>query len=978
MSLSSARHGQPTVQHAPRGSIPPPRQIRFVSTDGQPHTKRRRINTACLTCRKRKTRCSGERPECKTCTDYGHECSGYADRPSREDGRVEENDEEEVDHGVRTSQTLSNDVDATARVSDTVEQSERERRTAVDDIISPASNHTGSSFTSSRNRVPYFRYFGPTAIVPGFKQMVVQIKDHQSSLPSAGEGSPASGQPSNAPVHAGHDRAPVVVPFYDATDPDPVAPLIVHLCDTFFIRLGCNYPFLQRERFLKDLEERKVDAILVDAVCAVAARFSSHSLLCTSKDPSVPVDDEGNVLRAFRGQPFAQRAMSAVIDTFSCPTIAVAQACLLLAYEEFGTDHDSGLWMYLGTAIRMAQDLGMQKLEGLQLEGRIGPTPKTVKHGQAGKVQEQKRFEQQRNLSQDLSEVNNAELDDRRASEQERVDTFWAIFFLDRAVSSGVGRPVTLRDKDIEISFPYRADKMIAGGYPDPFPAMIQIVHMYGRVADVLNNIKDVSQVTPEVLKRLASMERDLTGFYQRLSPKLHFNATNFQQYVKAGHGTNFILLHFWFHTLIVLVHQPTLLHSFEGRIQQLFPDSRELSMSSAKTIADILAFAELIDLKSFVGNPFTSQPMYVAACAFLAEAAAHTSQPSSRATSPRPNGYSLLTKHATSDEKAQKAASARHTLLATAANQNYQRCYKALQTLDSYWAGCRYILTALDQKSKGLMDPLLFTAEDVDGQMPSTQPSFTTPGWRRSTSLAASLGVDARFRGLKGRPDRGTSSSPSMDLSHAIGWSLTGTANSPAPNLSFLYSMNDGGKGASFAQQPPTGQEQSGTVRRPANRTTMQDSNPPSAAEAQLTGAGQVKTVSSLPYDPVSTEDADLLLGLHSPYTPNSAVPATATSNVMPPNTNTSNYQPQLIPGYEPAMDLQQQFVDVQSQDVDNMLIRAQEIDMSGAQQFDFAFPGGDMIPWLEYLPPDVLTYFGDQHSSGDMIDTSGSLEHR
>ncbi|EXJ61596.1 hypothetical protein A1O7_02024 [Cladophialophora yegresii CBS 114405] len=977
MSLSSARHGQPTVQHAPRAPVRPPRQIRFVSTDGQPHTKRRRINAACLTCRKRKTRCSGERPLCKTCTDYGHDCSGYTDRPSREDGRVEENDDE-VDISVPTSQTPSKDVDATARVSETVEQPEREPPSAVEDIISPASNDTRSSFTSSRNRVPYFRYFGPTAIVPGFKQMVVQIKDHQSSLPSAGGGSPASGQPLTAPGPAGHDRAPVVVPCYDATDPVPVAPLIVHLCETFFIHLGCNYSFLQRERFLRDLEDKKVDAILVDAVCAVAARFSSHPLLCTSKDPLVPLDDGGNVLRAFRGHPFAQRAMAAVIDTFSCPTIAVAQACLLLAYEEFGTDHDSGLWMYLGTAIRMAQDLGMQKLEGLQLEGRIGPTPKTVKHGQAGKVQEQKRFEQQQRLSQNLSEVNNAELDDRRASEQERVDTFWAIFFLDRAVSSGVGRPVTLRDKDIEISFPYRADKTIIGGYPDAFPAMIQIVHMYGRVADVLNNIKDLSQVTPEVLKRLASMERDLTGFYQHLSPKLHFNATNFQQYVKAGHGTNFILLHFWFHTLIVLVHQPTLLHSFEGRIQQLFPDSRELSMSSAKTIADILAFAELIDVNSFIGNPFTSQPMYVAACAFLAEAAAHTSQPSSRATSPRPNGHSLHTKHATSDDKAQKAASARHTLLATAANQNYQRCYKALQTLGTYWAGCRYILTALDQKSKGLMDPLLFTADDVDGQMPSTQPSFTTPGWRRSTSLAASLGVDARFRGLKGRSDRGTSSSPSMDLSHAIGWSLTGTANSPAPNLSFLYSMNDGGKGASFARHPQTGQEQSGTGHRPMDRMTVQDSNPTSALEAQPSGIGRVKALSSLPYDPVSAEDADLLLGLHSPYIPSSGVSATTSSAVVPPNSGHSSYQPQPIPSYEQAMGLPPQFVDIQTQDVDNMLIRAQEIDMSGAQQFDFPFPGGDMVPWLEYLPQDVLTYFGDQHSGGDMIDATVSLDQR
>jgi hypothetical protein len=40
-------------------------------------------------------------------------------------------------------------------------------------------------------------------------------------------------------------------------------------------------------------------------------------------------------------------------------------------------------------------------------------------------------------------------------------------------------------------------------------------------------------------------MESDLTGIYQRLSPRLHFNAANFQAYVKAKEGTNFILLHF-------------------------------------------------------------------------------------------------------------------------------------------------------------------------------------------------------------------------------------------------------------------------------------------------------------------------------------------------------------------------------------------------------------------------------------------------
>lgn len=40
---------------------------------------------------------------------------------------------------------------------------------------------TGSSglTLSTRNRMPYFRYFGPTAIVPGLRQMVVKVRGKQ-------------------------------------------------------------------------------------------------------------------------------------------------------------------------------------------------------------------------------------------------------------------------------------------------------------------------------------------------------------------------------------------------------------------------------------------------------------------------------------------------------------------------------------------------------------------------------------------------------------------------------------------------------------------------------------------------------------------------------------------------------------------------------------------------------------------------------
>ena len=166
--------------------------------------------------------------------------------------------------------------------------------------------------------------------------------------------------------------------------------------------------------------------------------------------------------------------------------------------------------------------------------------------------------------------------------------------------------------------------------------------------------------------------------------------------------------------------------------------------MSSAKTIADILSFSELVDGKSFIGNPFTSQPMYIAACAFLMESA-HYSIPCSGTGSPLPQP--LLTHQSSgfvlpnmeSSNSSERKSTAKHILLASAAKENYQRCYKALKALDAYWEGTGYILTVLDQKAKGIVDPLLYTAEDIENasEIPSGH-SFAQATWRGGKSSDA------------------------------------------------------------------------------------------------------------------------------------------------------------------------------------------------------------------------------------------------
>lgn len=726
---------------------------------------------------------------------------------------------------------------------------------------------------------------------------------------------------------------------------------------------------------MRDLEEKQVDAILVDAVCALSARFSTHPWLTGNGEQQKGNDSDTTKVQAPEyGQAFAQRAKSAIPDAFPCPSVAVVQAALLLAYDEFGASRDSGLWMYLGIAIRMAQDLGMQTLQGLKYEGRDGPNPKSLKSDADA-----------RSIHTPSSATsNNLEEQEQRAAERERVDTFWSVFFLDRVISSGTGRPVTLRDRDIEISFPSLDEVDLVSGWPSPFPALIRIIHLYGRVTDLINRIRDTSDISEDLQKQLASLEDRLTLIYQNLSPKLHFNAVNFQQYVKYNQGTNFLLLHCWFHVLIVLLHQPTLLKPFEGSPQSLSTNSRELSMSSAKTIADILAFTDLIDAKSGMGNPFTSQPIYIAACAFLNETAIHSasSQPHSRPSTPGIKGDGEV-KEATSNRAAdrEQKQAAKHTLLASAANQNYQRCYRALKALETYWAGVKYIMTVLDQKSKGVAEPLLYTREEMESALeaPRPEPSFTSPGWRRKlswgtylTAQSPSEDVAKIFR--KGARTPTIPGSPMINTSQAIGWSLTGTMNSPSTNVAVMYSSDNNTnirdpKGSSTRPIVPANSQPSiaSLMSDPPVKFESTPQPLPSPSSASIPHFNHASMPPPPSYnnnamatpDPALVSDADLLLNLHSPF---------STASPRPSTQNTTSYVRGPTQPAQANHDLSSSYATYPAPS-DNtfgdMVIDTQDVDMS--------LLGADMMPWdLEYLPHDML-YFGETNFGNGALGDGG-----
>lgn len=916
------------------------------------------MDDRCLTCRRRKTRCAGERPLCSTCTKNGHECLGYPEdkgdadivetkNGGEHDGLIARNEEDavhkhagakanRVDHVDTETETKGKGNAATPKDAQMETQPAGQPGPSIHSrVLSSISDSDPSSPTlrrgSRHNRVPYFRYFGPTAIVPGFKQMVVSVRDRHYSNSHSGASPMSTPSAMMRGSTTGSDVFVEDVPVYDINDSTPVHPAIISLVSTFFSHVGCNYPFLNQRKFLRMVKEKTVEPILVDAVCAIAARFSD-----------LPVTTGGNekMPRTDRGVVFAQRAKAATVDTFPAPSVGAVQACLLMAYEGFGANQDSALWMYLGLAIRMAIDLGLQKRVGIRYQGEQDPwytRQRSRANGEESSPELKK------------SDIDALTLEEQKEIEQERIDTFWAVFFLDRVISSGTGRPVTFREDDLELSYP-QSHVEASTGWPAPFSALVEIIHLYGRVSDVLNNIHDVHDLTQEKWDKLRKMEHQLTRVYKNWDPRLQFNVNNFKAYLGQGQGTTFILLHFWFHALFIVLHQPTLMTPF-GDLRselQLLSDSRELSMSSAKTICDILSFADLIDPNSFVGNPFTSQPIYIAACAFLMESSANASAaPSREGSQPRTGPANAKEGEPVKGGGASKHS--RHSLLASAANQNYQRCYSSLQHLHTYWGGIKYILTALDQKSKGIWDVETFTSEEYD-----------------ATDAAKGRDLGSQF------PFEGHATSPKM-TGPPIAWSLAGTANSPNSSLTLMYQNLPGGdsilagqSSANHGTSAPTGSMAYDPIRQNMTEGTML---PPAIPQPNI---------SHTRGEPLSGQPQSLAFGHNDNSIPDDGSSNSGAKMFMPPNFTPGSQPSVSFDGFSASPASGSMVEGSGSQHLgsniyghtvypgstwgvagmDAITFDSQDIDIGA-----LGLQGQDLMGgWLDYIPGDVLGLYGEE----------------
>ncbi|KAB8282186.1 fungal-specific transcription factor domain-domain-containing protein [Yarrowia lipolytica] len=578
-------------------------------------------------------------------------------------------------------------------------------------ITSPLSIATSSSRGSTRQ--PYFRWLGATAIAPPrkgkFRLIAVNLASSAYStvvMKQTAEGSamefqaPITSAGSANSVNSNGSYFPTAIETPETQLPS-IGPYSIptKYIDVFYSHVSSILPYLPRKVFNQLLQAGEVSEALLNAMAGLGLKMSSNS------SPTESVSETENT-----AIKYSNRAKELVIRRLALPTVETVYTLLLIAYNEFANDMDSGLWMWSGMAIRMCFDLGLHKADLPNLDEEHRETARNV---------------------------------------------FWSVVCLDRLISSGTGRTVTVPLSQIEHHPP--VGKKLTTGQTDPFPYLCKLLLLVGKVTDHLNSV-DPSQLSSSrsfASTQLASFHQDVSDFYTSLPPDLLFDVHNFQEFARIRQSQVFLLLHVWNQALILAVYHPTVVYarsagtlgsvSVSGSSNVSLNNSRAPSPTGAvagggggasssaedgpkpakkrKTtdpplsgidigaisISDMVAFADLIDPLSFLCSPFASQPLLMAGVSCLTVL---------RALSP--------------------ANTPPHAIFTV--KKSYHNTRNALQRLRSNWAGVSWLCETLDSLEREEEDVDLVGSFTFEAPEVPSQEEPPTGSSARATATSASI----------------------------------------------------------------------------------------------------------------------------------------------------------------------------------------------------------------------------------------------
>jgi hypothetical protein len=281
--------------------------------------ERKRLPLACIACRRKKIKCSGEEPACKHCQRSRIPCV-YKTTARKAGPRT--------DYMAMLDKRLKRMEERVIRIIPKNEQgivAETGRA-----ILKPSLHKTPASKGSKKRRANVALGGdeldgGQADEISGRRQYADRDAADESALSDSND----------------NDEPNLLT---EGADKLPSRELQEHLSETFFDYVyGQSYHLLHKPSFMRMIEQGTVPPVLMLAVCAISARFSDHPALRESTEPVF-----------LRGEQWAKHARKISFRHYDRPSMTILTVYLILGLHEFGTCHGGRSWMFGGMAQRMA------------------------------------------------------------------------------------------------------------------------------------------------------------------------------------------------------------------------------------------------------------------------------------------------------------------------------------------------------------------------------------------------------------------------------------------------------------------------------------------------------------------------------------------------------------------------------------------------------------------------------------------------
>ncbi|EHA54684.1 hypothetical protein MCOR27_011777 [Pyricularia oryzae] len=547
-------------------SVPRKKSRRGTDSANQ---KRRCVSTACIACRKRKSKCDGANPSCAACASvYGTECVYDPNSDHRRKGVYKE----KIDSMKAQGSTLQILIEAILNAAeDDVPNIVKRIRTcdSLDAVADALAKEERAAVAKEEDDFPSrmddeYTTDGPTEGERDLARKMGELRLENGLVRFIGGTSHLiyTGDPQES-----HRRPETEGLALDTMDPLTTwtrvttdTHLIIHLLNMYF---NWHYPYftaMSKKLFYRDLLEGKprspptrttyCSSLLVNAILALACHFTN-----VPGAYALPGDS------GTKGDHFFAEAKRLIVENgeYEQPRLTTVQALAIMSVIEAGNGREAKGWVYSGMSFRMAQDIGLNLDPG----------------------------------SMAASGLDEEEIDARRV-------TYWGCFLFDKCWSNYLGRlPQLLRSncnvpkydvfptEDAEMWSPYTDS-----GYdqsseqPSRVRAVgLQLVKLSEISSDLLlffyhpKHIGRSSGKSVE-LKKLSELHRRLEEWRKELPSEFE---------PKDGQLPNVILVHMFFHLQYIHLFRPFLRYAPANSPLPAHVSPRRICTANAGAISKLM-----------------------------------------------------------------------------------------------------------------------------------------------------------------------------------------------------------------------------------------------------------------------------------------------------------------------------------------------------------------------------------------------------